>query len=54
MYQVIPELQVLTNHVCAWKFLVVLHKVMRSGHRESIRYTPKKIAALDDIKKTWV
>ncbi len=34
MYRILPELQVLTNQICCWKFLIVVHKIMRSGHAE--------------------
>ncbi|VDD76948.1 unnamed protein product [Mesocestoides corti] len=34
LYPAVRELQVLSNQVCCWKFLIVLHKVMRSGHSE--------------------
>ncbi|VDK81052.1 unnamed protein product [Dibothriocephalus latus] len=34
LYSVIPELQVTTNEVACWKFLIVLHKVLRNGYEE--------------------
>uniref|UniRef100_A0A183S9V8 ENTH domain-containing protein n=1 Tax=Schistocephalus solidus TaxID=70667 RepID=A0A183S9V8_SCHSO len=34
LYSVIPELQVPVNEVACWKFLIVLHKVLRNGYEE--------------------
>ncbi|VDO10914.1 unnamed protein product [Rodentolepis nana] len=34
LFSAIHDLPVLTNQVACWKFLIVFHKVMRSGYRE--------------------
>lgn len=36
MYSALRELQVLTNQVACWKYLIVMHKIMRSGYREVV------------------
>ncbi|VUZ40321.1 unnamed protein product [Hymenolepis diminuta] len=54
LYLAMRDLQVLVNQVTCWKYLIVMHKIMRSGYREAIRYAPKKIAVFEEIKRTWV
>lgn len=66
MYSIMHDLQVLTNQVVCWKYLIVMHKVLRSGHKEvrirnfcefqfkAIRYVPKKVSVFEEIKRTWV
>lgn len=34
LYSAISELQVLTSQIACWKYLIVMHKVMRNGYRE--------------------
>ncbi|CDS39737.1 huntingtin interacting protein 1 [Echinococcus multilocularis] len=53
LYSATCELQVLTIQVACWKYLIVVHKVLRNGYREAIRYAPRKIATFEEIKRTW-
>lgn len=34
LYSAMRDLQVLVNQVTCWKYLIVIHKIMRSGYRE--------------------
>nr|VZH96731.1 unnamed protein product [Spirometra erinaceieuropaei] len=53
LYSVVPELQVPVNEIACWKFLVVLHKVLRNGHEEAVRYDSRKINVLTGLRQTW-